>query len=124
MRDDSFLRKKKKTGESASEAQQAERRRKIRSGDLEPDSNPKGESKDLRADYYFFFFFSQKIMPYVRFDDVGSAAHTACARVDGWRVNLVQFMDELSEKKVLQLLQTKCKSAVGPKSLRFVTFPF
>lgn len=63
-------------------------------------------------------------MPYVRFEDVGSAAHTAWARVDVWRVNLVQFMDELSEKKVLQLLQTKCKSAVGPKSLRFVTFPF
>lgn len=63
-------------------------------------------------------------MPYVRFEDVGSAAHTAWARGDGWRVNLVHFMDELSEKKVLQLLQTKCKSAVGPKSLRFVTSPF
>lgn len=60
-------------------------------------------------------------MPYVRFEDVGSVAHMAWARGDGWRVNLVQFMDELSEKKVLQVLQTKCKSAVGPKSLRFLT---
>lgn len=38
----------------------------------------KGESKDLRAEFFILFFF-KKIMLYVRFEDVGSAAHTAWA---------------------------------------------